>query len=94
MTFVNSNNWSGAIRCYYWSDDNYSMISWPGENMTYKDVNEYGQSIYTIELPTTVDYVIFTDGVAQTVDIPVNGSAKFYTTGSTDSSGKYNVATW
>ena len=88
MTFTDNYNW-GNVNCYYWSDSNTKMTSWPGESMTKSTTNELGQSVYTIDIPSDATYVIFNNGSSQTVDIPVTGSAKFYISGS--SNGKYTV---
>lgn len=88
MTFTDNYNW-GNVNCYYWSDSNTKMTSWPGKSMTKSTTNESGQSVYTIDIPSDATYVIFNNGSSQTVDIPVTGSAKFYISGS--SNGKYTV---
>ena len=88
MTFTDNYNW-GNVNCYYWSDSNTKMTSWPGKAMTKSTTNELGQSVYTIDIPSDATYVIFNNGSSQTVDIPVTGSAKFYISGS--SNGKYTV---
>ena len=88
MTFTDNYNW-GNVNCYYWSDSNTKMTSWPGKSMTKLTTNELGQSVYTIDIPSDATYVIFNNGSSQTVDIPVTGSAKFYISGS--SNGKYTV---
>ncbi|WP_455259950.1 starch-binding protein [Ruminococcus sp.] len=88
MTFTDNYNW-GNVNCYYWSDSNTKMTSWPGKSMTKSTTNELGQSVYTIDIPSDAAYVIFNNGSSQTVDIPVTGSAKFYISGS--SNGKYTV---
>ena len=57
-------------------------------------LTEYGQKLYTITIPVSVDNIIFSDSNGtQTVDIPFDGTAtRYYTT--TISNGKYKVATW
>lgn len=59
--------------------------------MTKSTTNEYGQDVYTLDIPSEAAYVIFNDGNNQTEDIPVTGSARFYISGS--SNGKYTVKT-
>ena len=88
MTFTNNYKW-GSVNCYYWSDSNKTMASWPGKAMTKSTPNEYGQDVYTLDIPSEAAYVIFNDGNNQTEDIPVIGSARFYISGS--SNGKYTV---
>ncbi len=95
VTFTNSFNWSGAISCYYWSDSNKNMTTWPGKAMTKAGTNEFGETYYTFDVPQGATYVIFTNGSSQTVDIAyAGGEVKFYPLSETDSSGHYKVANW
>lgn len=92
MTLTNNYNWS-KVYCYYWSDANSIMIAWPGTEMKYSETNDYGQSVYTIEIPNDAEYVIFNNGSGtQTVDITVTGSARYYISGGSGSSCQ--VKTW
>lgn len=91
MTFTDNYNW-GSVNCYYWSDSNTAMTSWPGVAMSKVDTNSYGQNIYSVEIPSDATYVIFNNGSSQTVDISITGSAKFYISG--NSNGKYTVSNW
>ena len=93
--FTNSHKWSGNISCYYWSDSNKSMTTWPGKAMTLSSTNEFGESIYTFDVPSGATYVIFTNGSSQTVDIKYGGGVvKYYPLSTTDSQGHYQVGTW
>ena len=91
VTFTNSLNWSGTMYCYYWSDTNKSMTTWPGKPMTKSGVNTSGQATYTFNVPKDATYVIFTNGSIQTVDIPYSGGNIKYSPTTTDSKGHYNV---
>lgn len=94
VTFTNSLNWSGTIYCYYWSDSNTAMTSWPGKAMTKSGTNEYNQTLYTFTVPSGVKYIIFTNGSAQTVDITYpGGEVKYYAESSKTGNG-HNVGTW
>ena len=56
--------------------------------------NEFGETLYTLEIPKDATYIIFTNGSIQTIDIPyVGGEQKFYPV-SPDSGGKYTVKNW
>ena len=89
VTFTNAQNWGGTIYCYYWESGCEGPISWPGKSMQY-----VSGSTYTVSIPKSADYVIFTNGSEQTVDISFNGSQlSFYATDSRDSGGKYYYAT-
>ena len=92
ITFTNNKYW-GSVNCYYWATDDTTLSTWPGKAMAYSTTNDYGEKIYTLDIPSTAEYIIFNDGSSsQTVDIPVTGSAKYYISGG---SGKaYTVATW
>lgn len=95
VTFTNSHKWSGTIYCYYWSNSNKNMTSWPGVAMTNAGTNEFNETLYTFNVPESATYVIFTNGLAQTVDIPYGGGeVKFYPLSETDSQGHYKVANW
>lgn len=95
VVFTNSLRWSGGINCYYWSDSDATMTSWPGVAVSLKEVNNYGEDVYEIELPQNVQYVIFSNGTYQTVDIPLSvGEERYYALPTTDSSGHYLVDIW
>ncbi|MEE0266156.1 MAG: starch-binding protein, partial [Acutalibacteraceae bacterium] len=95
VTFTNSLNWDGTIYCYYWSDSNTSMTTWPGKPMSYARTNSMGQKQYTFNVPDSATYLIFTNGNKQTVDIPYDGGEmKYYAKETTDSKGHYEFATW
>ncbi len=95
LTFTKPwNGWSDTIYCYSWAEGANGDVAWPGRQMTYSTTNDYGQKLYTVEIPATADYIIFSDSNGtQTVDIPFDGTAtRYYTT--TTTNGKYEVATW
>ncbi len=95
VSFTNSNNWSGTISCYYWKNGSTGPVAWPGKAMTYSTVNDYGQTVYTIEVPKTMDRLIFTNGSSQTVNIPFDGTyLRYYASSTTDSQGHYEYGTW
>lgn len=95
VTFTNSFYWSGTIYCYYWSDANTAMTSWPGVAMKSQGTNDFGESLYTLDLPVGVSYIIFTNGSSQTTDISYSGGeVRYYPISSTDSNGKHLVQTW
>ncbi|MBE6793528.1 MAG: starch-binding protein [Ruminococcaceae bacterium] len=95
VTFTNSHNWGGTISCYYWSDSNTSMTTWPGKAMTAAGKNDYGQTLYTFNVPDGATYIIFTNGSSQTEDIAYSGGEiRYYPLTETDSKGHYKVKTW
>ncbi|MEE0060053.1 MAG: starch-binding protein [Acutalibacteraceae bacterium] len=91
VTFTNSQNWSGTMYCYYWSDSNKSMTTWPGKPMTKSGTNDKNQALYTFEVPSGATYIIFTNNSKQTVDISYKGGNIKYCPTTTDSMGHYKV---
>ncbi len=96
VTFTNSFSWSGMnIYCYYWSDSNTAMTSWPGTAMTHAGVNEFNEVLYTFDVPDGAQYLIFTNGSKQTTDIKyTGGEIRYYPISQTDSKGNNLVETW
>lgn len=95
VKFTDSLNWDGTLYCYSWAEDGTSTKSWPGVAMTYLNTNDYGQKVYSVEVPNTVDYIIFTNGSSQTIDIGFDGtSLNYYTESQYDSQGHAYVGTW
>ncbi|MBQ8001355.1 MAG: starch-binding protein [Ruminococcus sp.] len=92
--FTNAHQWSGTVSCYYWSDSDTNMTSWPGVPMTISSVNDYGQSVYVLQIPQDAEYIIFTNGSVQTADIPYSGGEKRYYADAPSSDGKYTVKEW
>ena len=93
--FTNSANWSGNINCYYWSQNNSSMTSWPGVRMIYSGNNGINQKVYRVSIPKNAEYIIFNNNNKQTVNIPFNGSNLcFYAVSTPNSNGKYEYGTW
>ncbi len=94
VTFTNSFGWQGTIYCYYWSDSNNAMTSWPGTAMKNAGTNSFGETMYTLQIPLDATYVIFTNGSVQTVDIPYSGGEQRFYPVTSNNEGKYTVNTW
>ena len=95
VTFTDSFNWGGTMYCYYWSDQNKAMTTWPGIKMTKIANNDFGQAMYTFTVPKEANYIIFTNGSKQTADIPYSGGeVRYYPIAETDSNGHNKVNTW
>ena len=95
VKFTDSLNWGGTLYCYSWAEDGTSTKSWPGVAMTYLNTNDHGQKVYSVEVPNTVDYIIFTNGSSQTIDIGFDGtSLNYYTESQYDSKGHAYVGSW
>ena len=94
VTFANSLNWSGTIYCYYWSDSNTNMTSWPGVAMTKSGTDASGKALYTFTVPSGATKLIFSNGTNQTVDISYSGGAIKYRAINSQTGNGYNVETW
>ena len=94
MTFLNSLDWTGPIYCYYWSTYDQSMVEWPGKPMTPIGTNNAGKTIYQTDIPATAEKVVFTNQTYQTIDIPVNDSARYYAHNTTNAEGRYTAIAW
>ena len=94
VTFTNSHRWSGEIKCYYWSDENTTMTAWPGVPMQSAGTNDFGEDLYTFDVPEGATYIIFTNGSSQTADIAFEGEAKYYPTTLTNDKGHFLVEMW
>ena len=57
--------------CYYWSDENPEMISWPGVQATYKGTYNGGY-VHACEVPDDAQYLVFSKGEHQTEDLLLN----------------------
>lgn len=93
-TYYFSNNmWWDKVYVYMWGDDGYKK-SWPGETMTFYKTNDYGESIYKVEVESKYHSLIFNNNNKQTIDITLSSypsGTGFYCTGS---NSPYNVGTW
>lgn len=94
VTFTNSFGWQGTISCYYWSDSDQTMTAWPGTPMQNAGTNDFGETLYTFEVPENATYIIFTNGSSQTVDIPYPGGELKYYPVTPNAEGKYSVENW
>lgn len=70
--FDNYEGWSD-LHVYYWSDENTSMVSWPGSPMTHDTFTWYKAIV-----PAEAQYIIFNDTVLQTADLVIPGSGYIY----------------
>lgn len=95
VQFSNSQHWSGTIYCYYWTDGEDAPVAWPGTEMTFVENNDFGEAIYSVEVPSDADFIIFNNNDSQTVDIPFDGTAlNFYAKSEIDESWHHLYGTW
>lgn len=77
--FKNTANWS-TVNAYYWSSaTNSGPLTWPGTAMTSE-----GDGIYSINVPSGNNMIIFNNGGTQTDDLSIPGGNQLfdYSTGS------------
>lgn len=99
--FTNSNNhkWQeDTIYCYAWKDGYGENAEFPGVKMTKtSETNAFGEYIYTIEIDSKYDKVIFCSNSSgnreQTVNIVLGIDRKFYLSGEKDGNN-YKYATY
>ena len=81
IKFTDANKW-GTIYLYAWNDGSgEAYAEWPGTAMTVLEQdNGYGQTTYTIDVPSKYDRIIFTTatGSPQSQDITWDGSYEGY----------------
>lgn len=76
LYYKNTNNFN-TVYAYYWSDTNYNLTKWPGVEMT-----SVGNNIYSIEVPSEAEYIIFNYNSYQTADLKIEKFGMIYDNGS------------
>ena len=76
VKFTDALGW-GDVHVYYWNNG----AEWPGTAMEKAEVNDFGQQVYTAEIPADVEEIIFNGNGNQTVDIKTDiaDGAQWYT---------------
>ena len=84
IKFTDALSW-GDVHVYYWNNG----AEWPGTAMEKAEVNDYGQQVYTAEIPADVDGIIFNGNGSQTVDITTDiaDGAQWYTVDEKEGNG-------
>ncbi|MED9970633.1 MAG: starch-binding protein [Ruminococcus sp.] len=81
--FENSLCWD-EVYMYAWNSDGSVSPEWPGQKLTDSSINDYGQEIYTVNVPDSAEGVILTDGNgSQTSEITDFSPFYYYLDGST-----------
>ena len=96
--FTDGKLWDN-ISAYVWNSETYAKVAdWPGTSATYVYTNDFGQNVYSVTIDTSLyNYVIFTNGSNQTVDIEISLGMEcnaVYVADSTDGNGHYNIGWW
>ncbi len=91
IKFTDNQGW-GTVYCYWWNDNGDN--AWPGTQMSPAGTNDYQQAQFSVDIPTSVTHLIFSNGNGtQTVDLDYNSTCTgWYPTTQTD--GKWNCDTW
>ena len=96
--FTNNKGWD-EVYAYAWEGDGgegHQNAAWPGEAMTFHEVNGYGEDLYVYEVPEGLTNIVFNGGLDkdQTVDAVdfVTGDA-YYPTDKNDD-GKWELGHW
>ena len=77
--FTNNKNWSTVNFYIYNSSTGTPQKQWPGTTMTPAYTNDGGEKVYTATVDTSkYDRIIFNNGTAQTVNIPLNKASSGY----------------
>ena len=72
MYFDNTENWP-AVYAYYWNETQ-QWVQWPGTEMTLE-----GGSVLSVQVPENAEYIIFSNGTEQTMDMWIPGADYIYT---------------
>ena len=94
----NSSNWS-SVYYYCWvegTDD--CEFSWPGRNMKFARVNDYGEKQWVAYVPVEYNCYIINNGQGggsnQTIDLKVEGNMGMYMQDTSGPEGKWTIGTW
>jgi hypothetical protein len=81
VKFTDALSW-GDVHVYYWNNG----AEWRGTAMEKAEVNDFGQQVYTAEIPADVEGIIFNGNGNQTVDIKTDiaDGAQWYTVNEKD----------
>lgn len=97
--FTNNRYWDD-VYCYYWGGSQANKeVEWPGTKMSFVKNNEYGQSVYCMEMPADVTGIVFNNGKTGSAKIQTNDICHGITNGvgfyiTTNSTGNQDVASY
>lgn len=63
--YFKNSNW-GVVKAYFWSEENKTMMSWPGN-----DMEKVSDDVHRAAIPDGATMVIFTNGGDQTKDLTI-----------------------
>ena len=95
VKFTKPNDWS-TVYAYAWDSSNQPVgPAWHGTQLTDPYFNEFTQEVYSFTVPNDAVGIIFNDGGSnQTVNITDFTVTGYFTDGSKDGEGHYNVVSW
>ena len=69
--FTDSLNW-GQVYAYAWNDSGDISSAWPGNSLSFYEINEYGQVVYEVYVPYGATGVIINGGNNKQTDIIID----------------------
>jgi hypothetical protein len=91
--FTDNQKW-GTVYVHAWNDSQ-ELTKWPGDVMTEKTTNDFGEDVFTIYVPKGATGIVLSNGNGdQTVDISDLSQEGYYTKGDRDGSGHLYVTPW
>ncbi len=92
--FSNNRNWKTVYAYVYNYSSGEPAYAWPGVAMTNGTVNDYGETVYSLDVDCSLyDRIIFSNGTAQTTDTPLTVANSGYFILTTDN-GKFVAAVY
>ncbi|MGN0459454.1 MAG: starch-binding protein, partial [Ruminococcus sp.] len=93
VQFTDNQGW-GTVYAYFFDGSNTVGSEWPGTQMGNPTDNGFGQTNYSISVPSGATKVVFSNGNGtQTVDTDL-GHTGYYTDGTKDDKGHYVTLYW
>lgn len=91
--FSNNKNWKTVNAYIYDNETGDPMAAWPGVAMTNPTVNDYGESVYSMQVDTSkYDRIIFNNGSKQTTDTPLTVANSGYFIMTNDTASLKHIA--
>ncbi len=94
---ANDSNWEN-VYYYCWSSSGGEQAAWPGRQMKFALVNDYGQKQYVAYVPVEYDNYIINNGNGggsnQTIDLKITSSVGMYMQDTNGAEGKWTIGNW
>lgn len=98
--FTNTLDWSGDIYCYCYKSTGsqvQELAAWPGTKMTSAGSDENNKAVYSFNVPSDMNHIIFNNGVGnyQTVNIDFDGThLQYYAINELGNKSRYLYGTY